>query len=100
MGGVYPPARAEAELRRYLAQPVTIFLGTADVGSKARNDSPQARQQGGTRFQRGLNVYRAGEKLAAARGWTFGWRLTEVPGVGHSAGKMLSAKQAIEALAP
>jgi pimeloyl-ACP methyl ester carboxylesterase len=100
MGGVYPQPQAEAELRRYLDQPVTIFLGTADVGSKARNDSAPARAQGDTRLDRGLHVYRAGEKLASARGWTFRWRLTEAPGVGHSAGKMFSAPQAIAALAP
>jgi hypothetical protein len=98
--GVYPPAEAEAALRRYLEQPVTMFLGTADVGSKARNDSPQARAEGATRFDRGRSVFRVGEKLAAARGWTFGWRLVEVPGVSHSAGKMFAAPQALAALTP
>jgi hypothetical protein len=100
LGGVYPAARGEAELRRYLQQPMTILLGTADIGDKGRNDSPSARAQGATRYQRGLNTFRAGEKLASARGWTFGWRLVEVPGVGHSAGKMFSAPQAIAALTP
>jgi poly(3-hydroxybutyrate) depolymerase len=100
LGGVYPQGEAEAALRRYLAQPVTIFLGTADTGSKARNDSRRARAQGDTRYARGINVFRAGETLAATRGWSFGWRLIEVPGVGHSAGAMFSAPQALLALAP
>jgi pimeloyl-ACP methyl ester carboxylesterase len=100
MGGVYAPARGEAELRRYLQQPVTIFLGTADVSDKARNDSPAARAQGTTRYGRGANTFRAGQKLASSHGWSFGWRLVEAPGVGHSAGKMFSVPQAIRALAP
>ena len=100
ISGVFPKSKAEAELRRYLAQPVTIFLGTADLGDENRNDSPEARAQGATRYERGLNVFRAGEKLAASRGWTFNWRLVEVPDVGHSANKMFSSKEAVKALAP
>jgi hypothetical protein len=96
LGGVYPPAEAEAALRRYLAQPVTIMLGTADRGSK--NNSPQAEAQGADRFTRGHNVFAAAQKLAAAHGWPFGWRLIEVPGVRHSAGRMFGSPQAVEAL--
>jgi endonuclease III len=35
-----------------------------------------------------------------AREWTFGWRLVELPGVGHSTAKMFSAKQTGDALVP
>lgn len=100
MGGVYAGARAESELRRYLEQAVTIFLGTADRGDKNRNDSPEARAQGATRYERGLNTYRAAEQLASSRGWKFNWRLVEAPSVGHSAKDMFRSRDAITALAP
>lgn len=96
MGGVYGAAQAESELRRYLAQPVTIFLGTADTSAKYRNDSAEALAQGATRYERGLNVYRAAERLASSREWTFNWRLVE----GHNAQKMFGGKDAITALTP
>jgi pimeloyl-ACP methyl ester carboxylesterase len=99
-GGIYSASAGEAELRRYLVQPLTIFLGQEDTGDEDRNDSPQAVAQGETRYQRGRNVYREAQELAQARGWTFNWRLLELPGVGHSARKMFSSPQAAAALAP
>ena len=47
-----------------------------------------------------MNVFNAAKTLAQTRGWKFNWRLVELPGVGHSARKMFSAPQAIEALSP
>jgi hypothetical protein len=47
-----------------------------------------------------VNVFNAGRKLAQERGWTFNWRLVELPGIGHSAPKMFAAPQASDALAP
>jgi len=98
-GGVYRNGD-EKPLRRYLATPVTIFLGDNDVGDQERNDSPDAVAQGRTRLERGLNTFKAGQTLAQSRSWTFNWRLVEVPGVGHSATKMFSSPQAVDALAP
>lgn len=97
-GGVYSAGADEAELRRYLAMPLTIYLGKEDTGDKDRNDSRQAVAQGETRFERGRNVYRAAREMAQSRGWAFGWRLIEVPGVGHTARKMFAAPQALAAL--
>ena len=100
LGGVYSGPDSVAELRRYLALPLTIFLGREDTGDKERNDSPQAVAQGGTRYERGLNAYRAGRDLARAQGWAFNWRLVVLPGVGHEARKMFTAPQTIAALRP
>jgi pimeloyl-ACP methyl ester carboxylesterase len=99
MGGVYPANKAEEELRRYLRAPVTIFLGAADQGDANRDDSREAMQQGVTRYERGLNTFHAARAMAQTKGWTFGWRLVEVPGVGHSATKMFASPQALDALA-
>ncbi len=100
LGKVYAGADGEAQLRRYLEQPLTIYLGEGDSRDDERNDTPQARAQGTSRLQRGLNTFNAGKALAQARGWTFNWRLVELPGVGHNAREMFTAKQASDALAP
>jgi poly(3-hydroxybutyrate) depolymerase len=100
LGKVYSGTQGEAALRRYLEQPLTIYLGQGDTRDDERNDYPEALAQGASRFQRGVNVFNAAKTLAQMRGWPFNWRLVELPGVGHDARKMLAAPQAAEALLP
>ena len=100
LGKVYASADGEAQLRRYLELPLTIYLGEADTRVDDRDDSPDARAQGASRHQRGVNAFSAARTLAQERGWAFNWRLVELPGVGHNAPKMFSAPQASDALAP
>jgi hypothetical protein len=100
LGKVYAGTDGEAALRRYLEQPLTIYLGQGDTGDDERNDYPEALAQGASRYRRGLNAFNAAKTLAQARGWKFNWRLVELPGVGHNARKMFSAPQASEALSP
>ncbi|MGZ5845478.1 MAG: hypothetical protein ACXWJL_10810, partial [Xanthobacteraceae bacterium] len=90
----------EARLRRYLEQPLTIYLGEGDTHVDDRDDSREARAQGASRHERGVNVFNVGRTLARERGWTFNWRLVELPGVGHSAQQMFAAPQLADALAP
>ncbi len=82
--GVYAPEEREAALRSYLAMPVTILLGQEDVGDTNRDDSAAAQAQGGTRYERGQNTFRAARAIAQAHAWPCNWRLVEVPGVGHN----------------
>jgi dienelactone hydrolase len=63
LGKVYAGAEGEARLRRYLALPLTIYVGAADT-REHRDDSPEARAQGASRHQRGMNVFDAARKLA------------------------------------
>jgi len=100
LGKVYSGTDGEAALRRYLEQPLTIYLGQGDTRDDVRNDYPEALAQGASRYQRGVNVFNAAKTLAQARGWKFNWRLVELPSVGHNARKMFSAPQAWEALSP
>ena len=100
LGKVYSGADGEAQLRRYLEQPITIYLGQGDVRADDRDPSPEAQAEGASRYQRGRNAFSTGKALAQARGWPFNWRLVELPGVGHNARKMFAAPQASEALAP
>lgn len=88
-------------MRRYLAQPITLLLGTADTALTANLDvRPEAMRQGSNRHERGVNIFRSAESLARAKGWAFNWRLIEVPDVGHNARRMYGGPEAIAAFAP
>src|SRR5262249_8676714 len=100
LGKVYSGTDGEAALRRYLEQPLTIYLGQGDTRDDERNDYPQALAQGASRYQRGVNVFNGQKRGAEARGWKSTWRLAERPGGGHTARRMFSAPQASEALSP
>jgi hypothetical protein len=56
-----------------------------------------AQAQGESRYARGTNAFHAAEQLARRNGWTFGWKLIEVPGVGHDAAATSGSPQAVEA---
>lgn len=99
-GGVYPRKMADSQLKRYLATPVTIFLGQEDVTNKELNNTPPALAQGNQRYDRGLNAFHVAQTLAQTHGWPFNWRLVEISGVGHNPAKMFSSPQALEALKP
>ena len=88
-----------ALLRAYLSQPMTLLLGEEDTGSKNLADNDAAMQQGGTRLERGRRTFAAAQTAAHDHGWAFGWRLVEVPGVGHSARSMLGGNEAAAVLA-
>jgi hypothetical protein len=94
------PGAGDELLRRQLAQPLTLLLGQEDLGDKDRDDSEEARRQGATRYERGLNTFRAAQAVASARGWPFNWRLLEVPGTGHNARAMFTSAQALDAFRP
>ena len=99
-GGLPAPLANDAALQRYLAQPVTVLLGTADLRRDNNlNVRPPAERQGTTRYARGHNAFRTAQQLAQDRGWAFNWRLIEVPGIGHSARRMFGSPQARAALA-
>ena len=97
-----PAGTGDAEgLRRYLAQPISLYLGQDDT--EIDDDLPlgrQAQQQGGNRLERGRTVFRAAEAKARESKMAFNWRLVEVAGVGHTARKILGNPEASTALAP
>ncbi|HEY6431519.1 MAG TPA: hypothetical protein VIZ17_06010 [Acetobacteraceae bacterium] len=85
-------------VRAYLAEPVTVLLGTEDTGTKDLAMSPSAMAQGPNRHARGVHVVRMAQDVASSHGWRLGWRLAEVPGVGHDATAMFGSAQALEAV--
>lgn len=90
--------QSEARLKRYLASPLTVFLGTADLLDKDLDMNAPAMLQGRTRYERGRNAYTTAERIARERGWPFGWKLVEVEGIGHNAAGMYGGPQAVIAL--
>ena len=78
LGGLPDP---EGALRRYLAQPLTVFVG--------RRDPAFARLKAG---------FASGRQAASRRGWPFAWRLVVVPGVGHDHARMFAHPAMADAL--
>jgi len=98
-GGLPAPMADDAALRRYLAQPVIVLLGTADVRRDNNlNLREEAERQGATRLERGHNAFQTARQVAQQRGWPFHWQLVEVPDVGHSARRMIGSAEALEVL--
>jgi hypothetical protein len=97
-GGLPDALSDDAALRRYLAQPITIYLGTADLGDADLSKVEAAMKQGATRYERGKNCFKAAQELAKDKGWPFHWRLVEAPGVIHDAQAMFDHPSALKAL--
>jgi hypothetical protein len=86
-------------MRKYLAQPLTLLLGTADDKPDENFDSsPEAMRQGPGRYQRGKAAFEFAKNVAKEKGWAFNWRLIEVPGIAHDHEKMFNAAQTERAL--
>jgi poly(3-hydroxybutyrate) depolymerase len=97
-GELPPELGDDAAIQRYLAAPLTLFLGTADTGSKNLDETATAMKQGATRIERGRRCYEMARELAAKRGWKFGWSVVEAPGIGHDAAKLFAHPLAEKAL--
>jgi pimeloyl-ACP methyl ester carboxylesterase len=99
-GGLSEGLNTDEAIQRYLAQPVTIFLGSSDViRDGTLNVTEAAMRQGANRHERGVQVFRVARDIARNNGWTFNWRLVEAPGVSHSARRMYASPQANAAIA-
>jgi pimeloyl-ACP methyl ester carboxylesterase len=80
----------DAALKKYLAQPMTLFLGTADVLEKELDMTPIAMKQGPTRIERGRTNFKMAQELAKKNGWEFNWSIVEADGIGHDSKKMFA----------
>jgi hypothetical protein len=54
--------------------------------------------QGGNRLERGRACFAFATELARTRGWIFGWRKVETPGIGHDAAEMFAAPEVADAI--
>lgn len=96
-GGLPDEYGSDERLRRYLALPLTIVIGTHDVeeGQLPRGD---AYAQGVHRYSRNLRWFVTAMDLAHERGWDFGWRLVIAHGAGHPPPEMFDHPQIGNAL--
>ena len=97
-GGLGTDEVEEKALRAYLAEPLTVLLGREDTRKRWLAQGPHAQAQGENRYVRGTRAFHTAEEVAKRNGWAFGWKLIEVPGVGHDAAAMFGSPQAVDAL--
>ncbi len=98
-GGLPEELRSEEVLRAYLAQPLTIYLGSEDTQRDEYLDIlPAADAQGRMRFERGKNAFAAAKSLATERKWPFHWKLVTAEGIEHDHEKMFNQEECATAL--
>lgn len=92
----------EQNLRRFLAAPLTLLLGQADTNNTVETGnfdaSAEANREGENRLERGRNFFESGRQLAQEKGWEFGWKKVEIPGIGHDGKLMINALATEKAL--
>ena len=99
LGGLPAELSDDAMLQRYLAAPLTLYLGTGDVTPRRRFDASEAAmKQGPHRLARNRACFELARKLAQERGWAFNWRKVETPGIEHDAAAMFAADEVEDAL--
>jgi hypothetical protein len=97
--GLGTDAEEKAALQKYLAQPMTIYLGEEDTRTDDNLGDPDNELgQGRNRLERGINTYEMGKDVAADNGWDFNWSLVIADGVGHAGSDMLRAPEMLEAM--
>jgi hypothetical protein len=81
------------DLAALLQFPLTIMAGTEDTKTTGRHfpGGPRSLRQGPTRHARAHSYLRAGGQAAASLGVELGWRVIDVPGVGHDGRRMSDA---------
>ena len=99
-GGLTKELSDDAALQRYLAAPLTLCLGLADIDPEhfELDRSAAAELQGKFRLERGRACFEFAQSLALEHGWKFNWRKVEVPGIAHDGKAMLAAKEVQAAL--
>ncbi|MBK6844897.1 MAG: hypothetical protein IPG88_21785 [Gemmatimonadetes bacterium] len=84
-------------IRRYLALPMTIYIGTGDR-EMAQLPQGEANRQGVHRYSRNIRWFNEALDLAYQRKWAFNWRLVIADGPGHSPKDMFDHPQSGNAL--
>jgi pimeloyl-ACP methyl ester carboxylesterase len=96
-GGLPEELSSDERIRRYLAQPLTIYVGTGDT-ELAQLPTGDAYRQGVHRYSRNLRWFNEAMDLAYQREWDFNWRLVIADGPGHSPPDMFNHPQVGNAL--
>jgi hypothetical protein len=96
-GGLPEAYAVDERIRRYLALPLTIAIGSHDR-QEAQLPRGDAFDQGVHRYSRNLRWFVTAMDLAHERGWEFNWRLVIAHGAGHAPAEMFGHPQIGNAL--
>lgn len=88
-GGLPDEFTTDERLRRYLALPITVSVGTHDT-ELAQLPTGDAYAQGVHRYSRALHWFTYAMDLAYEKEWDFNWRLVILDGPGHSPPQMFN----------
>lgn len=98
-GGLPAELQTDEVLKKYLAQPLTIYVGALDIErDEYLSVKPASDAQGLNRFERGQNAFDAAKALADQKKWPFGWRLEIAVGIEHDHEKMFNHEACARAL--
>jgi hypothetical protein len=96
-GGLPEELGSDERIRRYLAQPITVYVGTGDT-EMAQLPTGDAYAQGVHRYSRNIRWFNEAMDLAHQREWEFNWRLVIADGPGHSPPDVFNHPQTENAL--
>ena len=96
-GGLPEEYSSDDRIRRYLAQPITIYVGTEDT-EMAQLPTGAAYDQGVHRYSRNIRWFNEAMDLAYEKEWPFNWRLVIADDAGHSPPDMFNHPQIENAL--
>lgn len=96
-GGLPAEFSSDERIRRYLALPITVAIGTADREME-QLPTGDAYDQGVHRYSRNLRWFNTAMDLAYEKGWDFNWRLVIAHGAGHPPPEMFNHPQVGNAL--
>jgi hypothetical protein len=91
-GGLPDRFSNDDRIRRYLALPITVAIGTNDT-EMAQLPTGDAYAQGVHRYSRNIRWFNEAMDLAYEKGWDFNWRLVIADGPGHSPPDMFNHPQ-------
>lgn len=88
------PFGCEENIKRYLAFPLIIHLGTNDTSTTAHDldKSIGAQATGSNRYCRGISFFNSMQQLATQMNTPFNWRRVDVEGIAHSGRGMIYGK--------
>ncbi|NJD20659.1 MAG: hypothetical protein FIA95_15420 [Gemmatimonadetes bacterium] len=96
-GGLPDELSNDERIKRYLALPMTVYIGTADTAT-SQLPMGEAYAQGVHRYSRNIRWFNEAMDLAYERKWPFNWRLVIADGPGHSPRDMFYNPQIQNAL--
>lgn len=96
-GGLPDELSNDERIKRYLALPMTVYIGTADTAT-AQLPTGEAFAQGVHRYSRNIRWFNEAMDLAYKNQWPFHWRLVIADGPGHSPRDMFYHPQIQNAL--